>query len=189
MKKKLCKWKEYFKNLLNNPPDITDKPIQKIINDQLDVKLGKFEEKLDTVLEKIKDRKAVGLNEIPPEVWKTKFNNMVLWLCDIVYKQNSEKWPKVYILLFSKKGDLGITKNYRGITLTAVAANVQIILFLNCIWLEIEKILRKNQNRFQRNCSTTSQILTIHQISERGRAKNLMSVLADQQRFISISSV
>ena len=37
-------------------------------------------------------------------------------------------------------------------------------LLLNCIKLEIEKILWKNQNGFQRNRSTISQILTIGQI-------------------------
>ena len=40
---------------------------------------------------------------------------------------------------------------------------------------EIEKILRKNQNGFQRKRSTTSQILTIHRIIE-VRAKNLLFV-------------
>ena len=39
---RLLKWKNNFKNLLGNPPEAetTDKPIQKIINGQLDVKLG-----------------------------------------------------------------------------------------------------------------------------------------------------
>ena len=35
-------WKEHFKNLLGNSPEVTDKPIQKIINYQLDIKLGLF---------------------------------------------------------------------------------------------------------------------------------------------------
>ena len=49
-----------------------------------------------------------------------------------------------------KKGDLGTTKNYSGITLTAIAAQVYNTLLLNDIQPEIEKILRKNQNGFQR---------------------------------------
>ena len=32
----LLKWKEHFMNLLGNPPEIIDKPIQKIIKDQLE---------------------------------------------------------------------------------------------------------------------------------------------------------
>ena len=42
--KRLCKSKEHFKNLLRKPPEITDKSIQKIINDQRDMKQGQFTE-------------------------------------------------------------------------------------------------------------------------------------------------
>ena len=66
---------------------------------------------------------------------------------------------KSCIFPFPKKGDLRITKNYR--VITSIAAKVYNVLLLNCIKPEIEKILRKNQNSFQGNQSTTSQILTI----------------------------
>ena len=45
------------------------------------------------------------------------------------------------------KGDIRITKNFRGITLTARAAEVYNALLLNRLKLEMEKICRKNQNR------------------------------------------
>ena len=57
--------------------------------------------------------------------------------------------------------------------LTAIGAKVYNALFLNCIKPEIEKILRKNQNSFQRNHSTTSQILIICWIIEWVQSKNL----------------
>ena len=66
-------WKQNFQNLLANPPSITQEPITRIISKQLDIKLGPFtKEELDSVLRKIKNRKAAGLDEIPPEVWKTR---------------------------------------------------------------------------------------------------------------------
>ena len=66
-------WKQHFENLLGNPPKITHEPITRIISKQLDIKLGPFtQEELDSVLRKIKNRKAAGLDEIPPEVWKTR---------------------------------------------------------------------------------------------------------------------
>ena len=34
-------WKQYFKNLLRNPTNITHEPIMKIISKQLDIKLGR----------------------------------------------------------------------------------------------------------------------------------------------------
>ena len=81
------------------------------------------------------------------------------------------------ILLFPKKGDLRIIKNYSGITLTSIAAKVYNALLLNPIKPEFEKIVRKNQNGFQRNQSMTSQILTIHWIIERIYTKNLKATL------------
>ena len=51
-------WKEHFENLLGNSPKVTDKSIPKIINNQLDIKLGQFtNEELNVVVRKIKSRK------------------------------------------------------------------------------------------------------------------------------------
>ena len=83
-------WEQHFKKLQGNPPKITDEPITRIINKQLDIKLGPFtKEELDSVLKKIKNRKAAGLDEIIPEVWKTRqFDNILLRQCNAVYSQN-----------------------------------------------------------------------------------------------------
>ena len=108
-------WKQHFENLLGNPLKITHEPITRIINKQLDIKLGLFtQEELDSVLRKIKNRKAAGLEEIPPEVWKTRqFDNILLRHCNAVYNQNLiDRWMKGCILPFPKKGDLRLAKNY-----------------------------------------------------------------------------
>ena len=76
-----------------------------------------------------------------------------------------------------KKGDLGLAKNYWGITLTSIAAKIYNALLRNRIEHKIDNILRKNQNGFWRNRSTTSQILTIRRIFEGVRAKNLLVTL------------
>ena len=60
-----------------------------------------------------------------------------------------------------KKGDLGLAKNYRGITLTSIAAKIYNALLRNSIVPQIDKILRKNQNGLRRNRSTTSQIVSL----------------------------
>ena len=58
----------------------TDESITKTICNQLDIKLGLFmQEELDVLLRKVKNGKATGLNEIPPEVWKAmKFDDILL---------------------------------------------------------------------------------------------------------------
>ena len=84
------------------------------------------------------------------------------------------KW---YILPFPKKCDLGLAKNYRGITLTSIAAKIYNALLRNRREPQIDNILRKNQNSSRRNRSTTSQILTICRILEGVRAKNIQVAL------------
>ena len=74
---------------------ITQEPITRIISKQLDIKLGPFTlEELDPVLRKIKNRKAARLDEIPPEVWKTRqFDDTLPRHCNTVYNQNPrEGW-------------------------------------------------------------------------------------------------
>ena len=84
-------WKQHFENPLQNPLKVTHKPITRIISKQLDIKLGLFTLKeLDSVLRKIKNRKATGLDEIPPEVWKTRqYDDILLRHCNAVYNQNT----------------------------------------------------------------------------------------------------
>ena len=164
-------WKQHFENLLGNPPKVSHEPIIRIISKQLGIKLEPFtQEELDSVLRKIKNRKAAGLDEIHPEVWKTRqFDNILLRHCNAVYNQNPiDRWMKGCILPIPKKGDLGLAKKYRGITLTSISAKIYNALLRNRIEPKIDNILRKNQNGFRRNRnrSMTSQILTIRRILE-----------------------
>ena len=143
----------------------------------MDIKLGPFtQEELDSVLRKIKNRKAAGLEEIPPEVLKTRqFDDILLRHCNAVYNQNPiDRWMKGCILPFPKKGDLRLAKNYRGITLTSIAAYIYNALLGNRIEPKIDNILRKNQNDFRRNRSMTLQI---RRILEGVWAKNLKATL------------
>ena len=129
-------WKQDLENLLGKPLKVGHEPITKIIKNQLDIKLWQFmQEELDTVLRKIKNRKTAGLDEIPPEVWKTReFNFMLLQYCNAVYNQNTiDRWTKGCILPFPKKVDLGIAKTYRGITLTSIVAKIYNTLLWSCI--------------------------------------------------------
>ena len=101
-------WK-HFKNFLRNSPKVTHEPITRIIGKQLDIKLGLFtQEDLDSILRKIKNRKAASLEEIPPEVWKTReFDDILLQRCNAIYNQNTiNRWTKGWILPFPKKGHL-----------------------------------------------------------------------------------
>ena len=135
------------------------------------IKLGLFtQSELRAVKSKVKLGKACGLDTIPPEVWKSdEFNAELLDFCNGVYGGNSiDAWTEGCILPFPKKGDLGIAFNYRGITLTAIAAKIYNLLLLSRIQPEMEKNnLRRNQNGFRKNRSTVGQILTVRRIIEK----------------------
>ena len=71
---------------------------------------------------------------------------------------------------------LRLAKNYRGITLSSIATKIYNALLRNRIVPKIDKILRKNQNGFRRNRSTTWQMLTIRR-NLGVRAKNLEATI------------
>ena len=168
------RWKKHLENFLRKPPKVTHEPIMRIISKQLDIKLGKFTQKeLDSVLRKIKNRKAAELDEIPPEVWKTReFDYILLRHCNAVYNQKHNRQMDK-----AMHPPLRLAKNYQGITLTSIVTKIYNALLHNRIEPKIEIILRKNQNGFRRNRSAMSQILTIHWILEGVRAKNLQATI------------
>ena len=87
-------WK-HFENLLGKPRKVTYETITKIIGNQLDIKLGQFTlEELDSVLLKMKTTKAAGLDEIAPEVWKTRqFDDILHRRFNAVYNLNTiDSW-------------------------------------------------------------------------------------------------
>ena len=175
---RLKMWKDHFHNLLGKPPKITDTTIRRIVNHELDIKCGNFTmEEVQRARKKCKEKKAAPL--IPPEVWTTgMFDDVLHDLSNEVYNQKPvDQWAEGCILPFPKKGDLGLVANYRGITLTHIAAKIYNTMLLNRIQPEIEKILRRNQNGFRRGRSTVGQILTVRRIIEGVRAKNLQAVL------------
>ena len=87
-----------FREFTRTPPTskLTHEPITKIISKQLNIQLGPFTQELDSVIRKIKNRKAAGLDEIPTEVWKTRqFDDILLRQCNAVYNQNTiDRWTK-----------------------------------------------------------------------------------------------
>ena len=138
-----------------------------------------MQEGLDLVQRKIKIRKAARLDEIPPEVGKTRqFDDIQPRHCNAVCDKNRiDGWTKGCILPFPKKGNNGLAKNYWGITLTSIAAKIDNAVLRNHIEPKTENILGKNQNGFWRYRSTTLQILTIHRILEGVCAKNLEATI------------
>ena len=116
----------HFKYLLGNLPEITVSAISKIIN-HLNIETAIFTKyELLKALNTIKNGKAYGLDEIPIEIWKiNECQDFLLIFCNKVYEQDPiDIWNKGCIIPLLKKGDLSSSKNYRGITLTYIAAKI-----------------------------------------------------------------
>ena len=76
-----------------------------------------------------------------------------------------------------QKGDLSKASNYRGISLTSIAAKIFNRLILNRCLPHIEALLRPNQNGFRAERSTTSHILALRRLIEGIKDKNLKCII------------
>ena len=98
---------------LGNPPKVTYKLITRIKSKQLDIRLGPYtQEELNAVQRKIKNKKAAGLEKIPPEIWKIRqFDDILLQHCNAIYNQNPiDICMMGCILPFTKKGQPWISQ-------------------------------------------------------------------------------
>ena len=160
--------------------DIEDRPTKIINEETLPIHTGDFTpEELETSIKSMSNNKAPGLDEIPAEVWKTGIlNRPLLDVCNKMLKgEKPSIWTKSIIIPLPKKGDLSVPPNYRGISLTPIAAKIYNKMLLNRIRPHIEPMLRKNQNGFRPNRSTTAQILALRRLVEGIKMKNLPAVL------------
>ena len=127
----------------------------------------------------MKNGKAPGLDGLPPEFWKLpKVKKSLLSFCNKTYSGNRPKeWGLSGITPIPKKGNLTITDNYRGISLTQVASKIYNRCLLNRVRPVIDKVLRPNQSGFLKGRSTTSHILALHRIVEELKNHDMEAVL------------
>ena len=151
-----------------------------VVQDELPINTCDFtHEELRSCIRSLKNNKACGLDDIPAEVWKAQIlDQELLDFCNKTLNcDKPDIWSASGIIPVPKKGDLSNPSNYRGISLTPIAAKVYNKLILNRLQPHIDPLLRPNQNGFRKGRGTTSQILAIRRIIEGVKSKNLMSVL------------
>ena len=165
-------WLSHFKNLLGNPPPLPENSQlpRMQVSEELNISSEPFTmDELTAVLKKTKINKTPGLDKIPPLIWKDPiFHELLLKLCNHTFEHHipPKIWCKSLIIPIPKKGDLTIPNNYRGISLSPIAAKIYNKLLLNRILPAIDPILRKNQNGFRPGRSTISQVLVLRRIIE-----------------------
>ncbi len=179
-KERIALWKNHFSSLLGTAPLPSESPIESIVHHELNIDCNNFTlAELDDCLKSMKNGKAAGLDDIPTEVWKSRILDAeLLDFCNRTLNGDKpEFWSTSGIVPVPKKGDLSNPTNYRGISLTPIAAKIYNKMILNRIRPYIDPMLRPNQNGFRKGRGTISQILTIRRIIEGVKAKNLKAIL------------
>ena len=179
-KDRIQKWKEHFSNLLGQPPNIIDQPIINVAEEDLPINTNDFtKEELRDCIKTFANGKTPGLDNIPVEVWKTEaLLDPLLEVCNkTMHQDKADIWVKSGLVPLPKKGDLGYAKQYRGISLSVIAAKIYNKMILLRLRPHVEPILRINQNGFRPGRSTLSQILTIRRLIEGIKDQNLQAVM------------
>ena len=86
-------------------------------------------------------------------------------------------WAKSGIIPLPKKGDLGDTGNYRGISLTVTAVKIYNKSLLDRRRPHLDPLHRVNQNGFRTGRSTLSQILSLRRFIEGIKDERLPAIL------------
>ena len=101
-----------------------------------------------------------------------KPENLVTFHHIIVMKYAMDLDWRIYIALSEERWSCQ-TSNFRGITLTSMAAYIYNALLVNRIQHDMEKILRRNQDGFRKGCPTIGQILTVRRIIKGIKARQV----------------
>ena len=184
-KKVIKRWKDYFEGLLNE-----EFPREAI--DRVEWNLGMVdlirEEEVWSAVRKMKNKKAVGPDGVPVEVWKVLGSLGIQWLTKFFNKilvegKIPEAWRKSCVVpIFKGKGDVQDCGNYRGIKLMSHSMK---------IWEKIidkrvrgETTVTRNQFGFMPGRSTMEPIFCVRQIVEKYREikKKLCMVFIDLEK-------
>ena len=122
------------------------------------------------------DKSPPSEDGIVPEILKRcDLDDIMLDFCNKLHidGEKPDQWGINDIIPLPKKGDLSITKNYRGIALSPMISKLCNRMILNRIRPKIDPFLRANQNGFRAGRTTLGQILALRRLIEGIRSKNL----------------
>ena len=126
-------------------------------------------DELEEALSQSKPGGALGLDNIPLELWKSDaFKPHLLHLCNrlLLHHEKPTQWSQ----------ESRFNKNYQTTEAShfpSIGAKLFNRMILNRIRTFIDPLLRWNQNGFRQQRSTISQILALRRIIEGMKAKNL----------------
>ena len=149
--------------------------------EELDIKTGPFDqEEREKAMKSSVEGKSCGEYGIPPEVLKrcdmdaiilSFFNNT------LVDGEKPNQWSVLNIVPIPKSGDLSLSGNYRGISLSSIVAKTYNRLILNRVRPVLDCHFRTNQNGFRVSRTTVGHILALRRLIEGIKANQLPAII------------
>ena len=165
------RWKEHFEEVLNREPPTRQARIEKgRVNEEIGIE-EISEEEIRSVLRKVKNNKAPGIDNITGEMLKADMETSTRWLKVLFDKIWAEEetpgeWSRGILTTVPKKGDLSKCSNWRGITLLSVPSKILGNILIERIRKVVDKELRKEQAGFRQGKGTSDQIFILRNIIE-----------------------
>ena len=166
----LERWKEHFQEVLNRPPPVN--PPNREINPPININTGAITKaEIMKAIKSLKNGKASGIDNIPPEALKAGDDTIINWLHKLLNKMwtNEEipdDWRRGLMIKLPKKGDTTSCQNWRGITLLSIPSKVLASIILSRMKTAVDKQLRDEQAGFRQERSCVDQIATLRIIIE-----------------------
>ena len=132
------------------------------------------------VRKNVREGKAPGEDGIMPELIKRiNIDDLILLFANnlLMEGKKPDQFSVLNINPIPKSGDLGLTGNYRGISLTSLVAKLVNKMIVNRFRTKIDPLLRGNQSGFRPGRSTTTQVLALRRIIEGVKKKHLPEVM------------
>ena len=173
------KWFEHFSNLLGKEHVFLEDP-PKVLND-IHINNDDFTlDELKVAKYNLREGKTSGPDNIRPEVLKRcDLDDILLEFANKLLNDNinPDQWSEIDMLPLPKSGDLSLTANNRGISLSSMVAKLVNKMILNRLQPKIDKHLRPNQNGFRSGRSTTSHILALRRLIEGVKTRNKKAII------------
>ncbi|KAK3533676.1 hypothetical protein QTP70_024005 [Hemibagrus guttatus] len=180
------RWKEYFKELMNEENE-REKRVEGV--NSVEQKVDKIrKDEVRKALKRMKSVKAVGIDDIPVEVWKCLGEAAVEFLTSLFNRVlESERMPEewrrsVLVPIFKNKGDMQSCSNYRGIKLMSHTMK----LWERVVEARLRKVVEicEQQYGFMPRKSTTDAIFALRILMEKYRysQRELHCVFVDLEK-------
>ena len=145
------KWFKHFSNLLGKEPVLLEDPPEEDLAKELnDIRINDDDFTLDELKVakyNLREGKTSGPGNIRPEVLKRcDLDDILLEFYQKLLNDNikPDQWSEIYMLTLPKFGDLSLTANYRGNSLSSMVAKLVNKMILNRLQPKIDKHLSPN---------------------------------------------